>query len=154
MGCIQWLSYFKSSRVLKMLESFRFHHIGIAVRDIDATAALYVKGGYNRTESIEDKIQNVYICWLVKDGMPTVELLAPIDEKSPVTATLEKMGVTPYHTCYEVDDLEASMKELRKQKYVLVSKPAEAVAIHGARVCFLYNKNVGLIELVEAPAEI
>jgi methylmalonyl-CoA/ethylmalonyl-CoA epimerase len=39
-------------------------------------------------------------------------------------------------------------------KYVIVSKPVEAVAIHGSKVSFLYNKNVGLIELVEAPANI
>lgn len=137
-----------------MLDTFRFHHIGIAVRDIDATAVLYVNGGYNRSESFEDKIQNVYICWLTKKGMPTIELLSPVDDKSPVNSTLDKMGVTPYHTCYEVDNMESSIKELRKLKYVLVSKPVEAVAIHGAKVCFLFNKNVGLIELVEAPAEI
>lgn len=137
-----------------MLPDFRFHHIGVAVKDIEATAKIYESGGYSRSETYFDPIQNVSICWLSKDRMPTVELLAPIDEKSPVNTTLDKMGVTPYHTCYEVDDLEASIKELRKQKYVLVSKPAVAVAIHGARVCFLYNKNVGLIELVEAPAVI
>ena len=39
-------------------------------------------------------------------------------------------------------------------KYVIVSKPVEAVAIHGYKVSFLYHKNVGLIELVEAPANI
>lgn len=137
-----------------MLESFRFHHIGVAVRDIDVTAAFYELAGYSRSNTIFDPIQNIFICWLIKDKMPTVELLAPADENSPVNSTLEKMGVTPYHTCYVVDDLESSLKKLRKQKYVLVSKPVEAVAIHGSKVCFLYNKNVGLIELVEAPAEI
>lgn len=137
-----------------MLESFRFHHIGVAVRDIDVTAKFYESAGYSKSETFFDPIQNVVICWLVKDKMPTVELLAPADEQSPVNSTLDKIGVTPYHTCYEVDDLDASVSELRKQKYVLVSKSAEAVAIHGARVCFLYNKNVGLIELVEAPADI
>lgn len=137
-----------------MLESFRFHHIGMAVRDLDVTSAVYVQGGYTKSEYIEDKVQNVYICWLSKEGMPTIELLAPVDDKSPINSTLEKMGVTPYHICYEVDDLEASIIELRKQKYVLVSKPVEAVAIHCARVSFLYNKNIGLIELVESPAVI
>ena len=86
--------------------------------------------------------------------MPLVELLAPVDETSPVNKTLEKLGVTPYHTCYVVDNIEDAIASLRKMRYVMVSKPAEAVAIKGSRVVFLFNKNVGLIELVESPAEI
>lgn len=137
-----------------MLDSFKFHHIGMAVKDIDATAVIYEQGGYKRSASIFDPIQNVNICWLTKDGMPIVELLAPVDETSPVNKTLEKNGVTPYHTCYVVESIEGAVAQLRRQKYVMVSKPAEAVAFCGSRVCFLFNKNVGLIELVEAPANI
>ena len=135
-----------------MLESFKFHHIGVAVKDLDSTASVYENGGYRRSSSIFDPIQNVNICWLAKEGAPTVELLAPIDEKSPVNRTLEKVGVSPYHCCYVVDNLEEACAELRKQKYIMVSKPAEAVAFCGSRVCFLFNKNMGLIELVESPA--
>lgn len=137
-----------------MLDTFKFHHIGVAVKDIEATAAVYVVGGYKQSKTIFDPIQNVNICWLIKDGMPIVELLAPVDENSPVNKTLEKNGVTPYHTCYIVDDIESAIKELRKQKYVVVSKPEPAVAINSCKVAFLYNKNIGLIELVEEPANI
>lgn len=137
-----------------MLDSFKFHHIGVAVKNIDDTAPIYEQGGYKRSASIFDSIQNVNICWLTKEGMPTVELLAPVDETSPVNKTLEKNGVTPYHTCYVVENIEEAVAQLRKQKYVMVSKLAEAVAFCGSRVCFLFNKNVGLIELVEAPANI
>lgn len=137
-----------------MLKSMIFHHIGVAVKDINATASVYEQGGYKRSSSVFDPIQNVNICWLTKDGAPTVELLAPVDEKSPVNKTLEKVGVSPYHCCYIVDNVENAASELRKQKYIMVSKPAEAVAFCGSRVCFLFNKNMGLIELVEAPANI
>lgn len=137
-----------------MLESFKFHHIGIAVKDIDSTAAIYENGGYRMSNIIFDPIQDVNICWLTKEGAPIVELLAPVDEKSPVNKILEKNGVTPYHCCYVVDSIDESVSELRKQKYVMISKPAEAMAFCGNRVCFLFNKNVGLIEIVEAPAKI
>lgn len=137
-----------------MLPELKFHHIGVAVKNIEATASLYEQGGYKRSSSIFDPIQNVNICWLTRDGMPTIELLAPVDEKSPVNNTLDKVGVTPYHCCYIVDDLEEATAKLRKQKYIMVSKPAMAVAFCGSRVCFLFNKNVGLIELVEVPANI
>lgn len=137
-----------------MLKDFKFHHIGVAVRDIEATASVYEQGGYRRSVSVFDPIQDVNICWLTKEGMPVVELLAPVDEKSPVNKTLEKVGVSPYHCCYVVDNIEDAVAELKKQKYIMISKPAEAVAFCGSRVSFLYNKNVGLIELVEAPANI
>lgn len=137
-----------------MLETMKFHHIGVAVKSIDKTASVYVAGGYTQSVTTFDPVQNVNICWLMKEGMPTVELLEPVDETSPVCKTLEKNGVTPYHTCYTVENIEVAMDALRKMKYVAVSNPVEAPAIRNSRVCFLFNKNVGLIELVEAPAEI
>ena len=137
-----------------MLPEFKFHHIGVAVNDIESTANVYEQGGYHRSASIFDPVQNVNICWLTREGYPTVELLAPVDETSPVCKTLEKNGVTPYHTCYIVDNIDEAAKKLRKDRYVMVSKPAEAVAFKGSRVAFFFNKNVGLIELVEEPAEI
>ncbi len=137
-----------------MLPGFIFHHIGVAVLDIEATANLYVQGGYHRSSVIFDPIQNINVCWLTKEGSPTIELLAPVDDKSPVKRILEKNGVTPYHFCYSVDNIESAVKELKGQGYLLISKPVEAVAIRSSRICFLFNKNIGLIELVEAPAEI
>jgi len=135
-----------------MLESFKFHHIGVAVKSIEDTASIYEAGGYHRSKTTFDPVQNVNICWLEKDGMPLVELLEPVDESSPINKTLEKNGVTPYHSCYMVDNLTEAVAALRKMRYVQVSNPAEADAITNCRVVFLYNKNIGLIELAEAPA--
>ena len=137
-----------------MIEALKFHHIGIAVRDLDATATLYEAGGYRRSAVVDDPVQHVRICWLSREGAPRVELLAPLDEESPVLATLDKVGVSPYHCCYEVDKLEEAVAALRRQRYALVRRPVEAPALRGSRVCFLFNKNIGLIELAEAPAEI
>lgn len=137
-----------------MLPNFKFHHIGVAVKSIEATASVYAAGGYKQSVTTFDPIQNVNICWLEKEDMPLVELLEPVDETSPVNKTLEKNGVTPYHTCYIVDNLEKATSDLRKMRYVQVSKPAEAIAINNSRVAFYFNKNVGVIELVEAPATI
>ena len=132
-----------------MLTNWLFNHIGIAVHEIEPTAQLYRTAGYTQTEVVFDPIQNVYICFLSREGMPMVELLAPHDTTSPVQQTLDKMGVTPYHMCYMVKDLEESITELRKQRYIVVRKPEPAIAFDNKRVCFLYNKQVGLIELVE-----
>lgn len=133
-----------------MLESMKFHHIGVAVFDIDITAKYYLDAGYTKTETVYDPHQNVNICFLTKEGMPMIELLAPKEETSPVTKTLDKSGVTPYHFCYEVDDINQAIADLRRLKFVPLIKPVEACAINDKKVCFLFNKQVGLIELVEA----
>ena len=137
-----------------MLDSFKFHHIGVAVKDIDATAPIYEQGGYMRSASIFDPIQNVNICWLTREGDPIIELVSPVDDTSPVCKTFEKNGVNPYHVCYAVQDMEEASMKLRRMRYVQVSKPVSAVAFKGSRVAFFFNKAVGLVELVEKPARI
>ncbi len=137
-----------------MTEALKFHHIGFAVRDLDATASLYENGGYRRSAVVFDPIQHVSVCWLTREGAPIIELLAAADEVSPVNSILDKVGVSPYHCCYVVDRLEDAVEALRKQKYTLVKRAAEAVAFNGSRGWCLCDRNIGLIELVEAPAEI
>lgn len=128
----------------------KFHHIGIACFDISATAAKYEELGYSAGSIIIDPIQNVKICFLDNnEGLPCIELLAPVDETSPVNGTLSKNGVGPYHTCFVVKDINKSIKDFKREKYVVVSSPIEACAIEGRKVAFLYNKDMGLIELVE-----
>ena len=83
-----------------------------------------------------------------------IELVEPVDATSPICKILEKSGVTPYHTCYEVDGIEEAIAELRREHYVQVSKPSRATAISGCRVSFMYHKDVGLIEIAESPATI
>lgn len=132
-----------------MLQDFRFHHIGVAVYDIDKTAMYYTEAGYNKTETIVDPIQNVQICFLTKENMPMVELLAPVDNSSPVIKTLEKSGVSPYHMCYEVESIDDAIKLLKRKKFIPIIKPVSACALCNKRICFLYNKEVGLIEILE-----
>lgn len=81
--------------------------------------------------------------------MPCVELLEPADAQSPVVQTIEKNGTAPYHVCYAVDNLDETLRSLRKQRYIVAVKPQIACAIGGRRVVFLYKPEMGLIELVE-----
>lgn len=131
------------------MDDIQFHHFGIACREIQKTAEAYISLGYSKGETILDPLQNVNICFLTHAKMPLVELLSPVDENSPIVQILEKNGVTPYHTCYAVDDLDKAIKSLKRMRYVVVSKPKSACAIDGRSVAFLYNADMGLIELVE-----
>lgn len=132
-----------------MIESLKFNHIGIAVFSIDKTAKVYLSLGYKKSETVFDPIQNVNICFLEKDNLPMIELVEPVDENSPVNETLKKNGVTPYHCCYEVDDIEVAAGELQNERFIPTCKAVKAIAFGNKMVQFFYNKNVGLVELVE-----
>lgn len=62
---------------------------------------------------------------------------------------LDKVGVSPYHTCYQVSDIDDAIRKLKKMRFMPLSKPVIACALDDNKICFLYNKDVGLIELVE-----
>ncbi len=131
-----------------MLPFFTFNHIGVACYDIDKTADIYLNAGYQRTDTIIDPLQNVKVCVLTKESMPTVELLAPVDDMSPICKTLQKSGVSPYHICYNVPNMEQAIKELRAKKFMPVSKPKMS-NVFNSMVCFLFHKEIGLIEILE-----
>lgn len=132
------------------LPGFLFHHIGIAVRDINKTAAFYERTGWQRVvEIFEDPCQNIRGCFYSRDGFPLIELIEAVDEKSPMVKILERSGVGPYHCCYGVDDIEGAVTELKKLKFMQISSLVPSIGIHGRRVCFIYGKDFGLIELVE-----
>ena len=130
-----------------------FHHIGIACRDIEKTKAFYLQQGYTATPTVEDPLQHVRISFLDKDGGPRLELLEPIGDQSPVARTLATSGVTPYHICYEVPDLEEAIATLRSQRFLLVNGPVPACALDNRRIAFLFQKNTGLIELLESRSQ-
>ena len=59
-------------------------HIGYAVHDIQKTAQYYVDGGWSLSEIYDENVQNTKIAFLTKVGMPTIELVSPLDGESPV----------------------------------------------------------------------
>lgn len=133
-----------------MLDNFKFHHIGYAVNSIDVTAELYLKNGWELSEKLIDTIQNTEIAFLSKKDQPLIELVAPIDDKSPVVNTLSKNGVSAYHICYQVEDINQAIMQMKKERFIPLFKPVPAIALNNKEICYLYNNNVGLIEIVQA----
>lgn len=132
-----------------MENELKFHHVGIACHKIERTLPFYLSQGYSAAPVIDDPVQHVRVCFLDKADAPRLELLEPLDDSSPVARTLSTAGVTPYHLCYEVHDIEDAIRLLRGQRFLLVSGPVAAPAMENHRVAFLFKKDTGLIELVE-----
>ena len=134
-------------------DQMKIHHLGIAVADMDAALAVYQNalGFVLDSEIFDDPIQSVQVCFLKAkcgDGF-LIELVKPLGSASPVNGYLSK-GIGAYHICYEVDEIEKTLAELRSRKCLPISPPVPAVAFAGRRIAWCVTPTKHLIELVEA----
>jgi methylmalonyl-CoA/ethylmalonyl-CoA epimerase len=129
---------------------FRFHHIGLACRDIQKEAkALRLVGYELEGQHFTDPLQKIHGCFLVGPG-PRMELLAPVDESSPILSWLNR-DIKMYHQAYEIESIDPALKSLSAQHAVVVSRPKPAIAFGGRKVAFLMLPNSLLVELIECP---
>lgn len=128
----------------------KINHLGIAVKNIDASAIMYKKslGWEKLTDLIYDPIQKVKILFMIDDHNNKYELLEPSGEDSPVSKLLERR-ISLYHFCYEVKDIHAKIEELKLNGFFLITGPVEAVAFNNSQIAFLINRDNLIIELVE-----
>ena len=128
----------------------RIDHVGYAVHDIETATPSFLSLGYRLCEAeTEDRERGVKILFLSNPGGAKIELVAPLGENSPVSAWLKKNGNSPYHICYESDNIAADVVELKNKGFISVKPPLPAPALRGRQVAFLYGKHTGLIELAE-----
>lgn len=133
-----------------MLPELIFHHIGVATHSIIKSGKYYLDAGYEVTDIIHDPLQDVNICFVSKTGYPIIELVEPVSDHSPVAKILNKAGVGPYHFCYETKDIIDSILKLKTKRFLPISRPVPAIALGNRMICFLYNIDLGLIELLQS----
>ena len=131
----------------------KYDHVGLAVKDLDAAQKSYEElfGYVLQSGPFDDPIQQARVAFLGLPGGGDVqlELIEPLDEKSHVARILAK-GVSAYHVCYRVPDIEAALAELREKKCLVVKGPDPAVAYEGRPVAWFYTPTQQLMELVQA----
>jgi methylmalonyl-CoA/ethylmalonyl-CoA epimerase len=127
----------------------RLHHIAIVVDNIDESLDWYCKL-YNAKpllDTYSDKNQLVYAQFIESENIK-IELLEPINEKSPIKKFIDKHGSgSLYHLAFEVDDLDAVDKEVRQNGGMPVSRTTEAW--NGMEVMFVMFFNNSDHQLVE-----
>lgn len=132
-----------------MLSYSTFHHIGVAVFELKITIPYYENAGYSISEIILEPVQRVKVAYAKKEGTLTIELLEPLDTSSPICSILKSKGCGPYHICYAVPNIQIAISDLKKDKFLPLARPVPGHGLNDALTVFLYNKNVGLIQLVE-----
>jgi methylmalonyl-CoA/ethylmalonyl-CoA epimerase len=127
----------------------RVNHIAILVESLEAAIAVYRDAlglSLSHTEDIPE--QGVKVGCL-PSGDTEIELLEPLSPDSGVGRYLAKRGEGLHHICLEVDDIAATMAELRDRGVALIDDSPKQ-GVHG-KVAFLHPKSAHgvLIELLE-----
>ncbi|NNE26696.1 MAG: methylmalonyl-CoA epimerase [Saprospiraceae bacterium] len=131
----------------------KIEHIGIAVKDIDESEALFEAlfdvAPYKR-ELVES--QNVLTSFF-RVGNNKIELLQSTTKDGVIKKFIDKKGPGFHHIAFAVTDIRAEMARLQKQGFQLLNEnPVDGA--DNKIVCFLHPKssNGMLVELVQEKA--
>jgi len=123
-------------------------HIGIAVKDLTISIPLFEKLLNTlcyKTELVEsEKVNTAFF----QTGETKVELVENTGNDGVIANFIEKKGEGLHHIAFAVKDINAEMKRLEAEGFVLLNKEPKAGA-DNKWVCFLHPKGTNgvLIEL-------
>ncbi|MBK8518088.1 MAG: VOC family protein [Saprospiraceae bacterium] len=100
----------------------KVEHIGIAVKDLDASEKIYEKllntSSYKREEVASEHV----ITSFFKNGPNKIELLVATDESSAIHKYIEKKGEGIHHVAFAVQDILVEMERLRSEGFILLNE--------------------------------
>ncbi len=128
-----------------------FDHIGLAVQDIEQSIEFYSQAfGVTDWERIEMPERHMSVA-ATRIGPVMVELIAPTSEDASFAKYLREKGPGMHHIAYSVDDISASLEELRQRGVRLIDEQPRQ-GLHNTLVAFIHPKNGNqgvLMELVQ-----
>jgi methylmalonyl-CoA/ethylmalonyl-CoA epimerase len=128
----------------------KINHIAIVVPELEAGKTFWADV-LGLTVSHEEHVadQAVDVAFLPV-GESKIELLEPLDSESGVAKFMQKRGPGIHHLCLEVDDLEATLAELKAAEVQLIDE-SPRIGAGGRKMAFIHPKATGgvLVELYE-----
>jgi methylmalonyl-CoA epimerase len=127
----------------------RVHHIGIAVKNLKESTALFEMLLGIKAEIHGAPCQRVTEACFKLGNEVEIDLLEPMGEDSSVAKFLEKRGEGLHHIALEVEDINAGLKEMEHKGVQLIDKEGRAGV--AGQIGFLHPKSANgvLIELIE-----
>lgn len=128
----------------------KINHLGIATNGIDEALKFWEDslGLENiHTEIVEE--QKVRVAML-PIGDTRIELLEPTSDDSPISKFLEKRGGGIHHIAVEVNDINASLAELKAKGMRLIDETPR-IGAEGCLIAFVHPASTGgvLLELMQ-----
>ena len=133
----------------EQVPTLRFHHVGIVTGQLDESIAFYADLGYEPSEAYTDPLQHITVVLMRRAGDPLIELIAPDGSDSTAASWIGRIMAGPYHTCYEVENIDRAIGWLAHRRFAKTFGPVPATAFSMRRVAFLWGAQSGLVELLE-----
>jgi methylmalonyl-CoA/ethylmalonyl-CoA epimerase len=120
----------------------RLNHVAIAVPDLAAATSLYRDTlGAKVSKPVAQPDHGVTVVF-VELPNTKIELLEPLDEKSPIAGFLKRNEVGGvHHVCYEVEDIIAARDQLKENGARVLGDGEPRIGAHGKPVLFLHPKD-------------
>jgi len=128
----------------------KIEHIGIAVKSLKNSNTLFAKlfgEPHYKTEEVETEGVNTSFFQI---GENKIELLEATKENSPIAKFIEKKGEGIHHIAFDVDDIDAEIKRLKAEGFIVLNEKPKKGA-DNKLVVFLHPKSTNgvLIELCQ-----
>jgi methylmalonyl-CoA/ethylmalonyl-CoA epimerase len=126
-------------------------HIGIAVKDLDASMNVYEKLLNVSCDKVEEVESENVVTAFFQTGETKIELLAATHEDSAIAKFLSKKPEGIHHIAFEVDDIYAEMERLKGQGFTALSDVPKKGA-DNKLICFFHPKDTNgvLIEICQS----
>ena len=126
----------------------RVEHIAVVVKDMAQTGAM-LENIFGLKMEYEEQIKSTKLA-MFPVGETYIELLQAAAPDSQVAQVLAEKGEGYYHICFEVEDIDGAVEELKAKNVKLLNDvPREGHG--GSRIVFINPESTGnfLIELAE-----
>jgi methylmalonyl-CoA/ethylmalonyl-CoA epimerase len=132
----------------------RIEHVGVVVRDVDASRRLWEDCFGIKLSGVEQIAGRPNKLALYPVGESMVELLAGITPDSKFTRMCDEGKAGINHICFEVENIDEALAELKAKGIPLLDQ-VPRIGHAGCRIAFLDPAGTEgcLIELAELPAE-
>ena len=127
----------------------RIDHIAIVVENLDKALEVYRDALGMTVSAIKAMPEQDVTMAFLPSGDSEIELLEPISADSGIAKYLAKRGEGLHHICLEVDDIEATLVELKAKGAQLIDETPRRGAY--GKIAFIHPKGAHgvLVELVE-----
>ncbi len=128
----------------------KIEHIGIAVRDLEASNRLFEKLFGEAHYKVEEVASEGVRTSFFQSGPNKIELLEATNPDSPIAKFLEKKGEGIHHIAFAVDDIQAEIERLKAEGFRVLHETPKKGA-DNKLVAFLHPKssNGVLVELCQ-----
>ncbi|MDP2969064.1 MAG: methylmalonyl-CoA epimerase [Deltaproteobacteria bacterium] len=130
----------------------KINHIAIAVNNIEEATKFYHEVMGLTLSGVDVVTAQTTKVGFFKIGESNIELVQPAEPDSPLVKFLETKGQGIHHICFEVEDVEAEVKDYLDKGATLIDQKPRPGA-HNTKVAFIHPKSSSgvLIELCELP---